>query len=483
MPINIKTNQLSKEYNERIAWMMGVRQFGISRSDELTQLIIELRDEFNAIPKKERSGQNAKSILKQIDLLQEEAKLLGSKELIGKDKKKNKDDEPDFELWNLMDLAKWPKSDTTRYGLFVPDPSNETKEDAGTPAKGISYEDWRALPPKQREATERRAKSYSPFRFLGSASYQVPPTGTASSAGSGWTAGTTPPFTSGGGGSGGGGGTGTSTAGTGGTGGGTSGTASSAGTTPPTRDWLKDLRRIKAEKNELDRLRMIRAYESRYGALSAMTRRALVRGFEWGGEILGFRTGGRIPGYGGGDRVPAFLERGEFVVRKEVAKGLMPELQELNRSGLDRKNSLLFGKEGFREIIGGGHETDYTSIFGEKGKKTLAMGKGNEKSRNRRTMEGYRIAEGNLVSVLGHGRGTWTTFPGLRGVATEKLLGSSQDYTRVLSDASISRSNILSDQNNRLVYKWLGGDIQKRLEKAYRIQNYNWCFGKLLEGI
>ena len=62
-------------------------------------------------------------------------------------------------------------------------------------------------------------------------------------------------------------------------------------------------------------------------------------------------TGGHIPGYGGGDRVPAFLERGEFVVRKEVAKEYLPELQGLNRSGLGLKNSLLFGEEGFRELL------------------------------------------------------------------------------------------------------------------------------------
>ena len=38
----------------------------------------------------------------------------------------------------------------------------------------------------------------------------------------------------------------------------------------------------------------------------------------------------------------------------EAAKDYVPELQELNRSGLDLKNSLLFGEEGLREIIGGG---------------------------------------------------------------------------------------------------------------------------------
>jgi hypothetical protein len=34
----------------------------------------------------------------------------------------------------------------------------------------------------------------------------------------------------------------------------------------------------------------------------------------------GHSTGGLIPGFGGGDVVPAYLEPGEFIVRKEVVR-------------------------------------------------------------------------------------------------------------------------------------------------------------------
>jgi hypothetical protein len=47
--------------------------------------------------------------------------------------------------------------------------------------------------------------------------------------------------------------------------------------------------------------------------------------------IPGFQLGGRIPGYGGGDKVPALLEKGEFVVRKEVAREYGDVLENINR--------------------------------------------------------------------------------------------------------------------------------------------------------
>ena len=97
-------------------------------------------------------------------------------------------------------------------------------------------------------------------------------------------------------------------------------------------------------------------------------------------------TGGHIPGYGGGDTVPAFLERGEFVVRKEVAKEYLPELQGLNRSGLGLKNSLLFGKEGFRELLEGedygNRRVDGRRTFGMDVGKGTARGIGVPKGRN-----------------------------------------------------------------------------------------------------
>ena len=53
-----------------------------------------------------------------------------------------------------------------------------------------------------------------------------------------------------------------------------------------------------------------------------------------GGRIQRFQTGGHIPGYGGGDRVPAMLEKGEFIVRKEVAREYLPELKKMNQDGI-----------------------------------------------------------------------------------------------------------------------------------------------------
>ena len=52
------------------------------------------------------------------------------------------------------------------------------------------------------------------------------------------------------------------------------------------------------------------------------------------GQIQRFQTGGHIPGYGGGDRVPAMLEKGEFIVRKEVAREYLPELKKMNQGGI-----------------------------------------------------------------------------------------------------------------------------------------------------
>lgn len=56
-------------------------------------------------------------------------------------------------------------------------------------------------------------------------------------------------------------------------------------------------------------------------------------------EVKGFNEGGIIPGYGGGDIVPAYLEPGEFVIRKEVTRENKAFLENIN-SGKYRKFQL-----------------------------------------------------------------------------------------------------------------------------------------------
>ena len=99
-----------------------------------------------------------------------------------------------------------------------------------------------------------------------------------------------------------------------------------------TNDWVKDLKQIIKEKDFLQRRYLIRTYELRYPdrKFDSMTKRELLKGFASDGEVKRFQTGGRVPGYGGGDRVPALLEGGEFVIRKEIARKFLPELQGLN---------------------------------------------------------------------------------------------------------------------------------------------------------
>ena len=45
-----------------------------------------------------------------------------------------------------------------------------------------------------------------------------------------------------------------------------------------------------------------------------------------GGEVQKYREGGQLPGYGGGDKVKAYLEAGEFVVRKEAVQAYGTQL-------------------------------------------------------------------------------------------------------------------------------------------------------------
>ena len=103
----------------------------------------------------------------------------------------------------------------------------------------------------------------------------------------------------------------------------------------------------------------------------------------------------------------------------------------------------------------------------------LATGKDNRKSRNRRAEEGSNVEANGLVSVLEQRSDISLSPHSLRDMVSEKLLGGDQDRTDVLSNASIFRSRILSDQNDSMAYKWLGGDIQKRVEKAFSIQNHD----------
>ena len=58
----------------------------------------------------------------------------------------------------------------------------------------------------------------------------------------------------------------------------------------------------------------------------------------------------------------------------------------------------------------------------------------------------------DLVSVLGETRGSFFS----RCMVAEKLLGSNQDYTNVLSDAFIASSHRLSNQGMDMVYRFDG---------------------------
>ena len=80
---------------------------------------------------------------------------------------------------------------------------------------------------------------------------------------------------------------------------------------------------IQNEPNPTRKLHLLDVYERKYGKASSMLKGSL--------GIPGFQTGGKVHGYGGGDRVPAFLEKGEFVIRKEVAREYEDELEGLNR--------------------------------------------------------------------------------------------------------------------------------------------------------
>ena len=51
----------------------------------------------------------------------------------------------------------------------------------------------------------------------------------------------------------------------------------------------------------------------------------------YGPAPQGFSQGGWVPGTGSGDTVPAYLEPGEFVIRKRSAKKLGPRLNALNK--------------------------------------------------------------------------------------------------------------------------------------------------------
>lgn len=93
------------------------------------------------------------------------------------------------------------------------------------------------------------------------------------------------------------------------------------------------------------------------------------------------QAGGKIPGYGGGDIVPAFLEPGEFVVRKEAVKKYFPLLRAINEfklpgfqnGGLVQDPKLLFKKIGEKELVfpnywGAFHVNILGDFFDEKSK-------------------------------------------------------------------------------------------------------------------
>jgi hypothetical protein len=87
------------------------------------------------------------------------------------------------------------------------------------------------------------------------------------------------------------------------------------------RGWLNDWESIQTETDPLIKLNRVQAFERNHFILSRESKRAL--------GVKGYQFGGHIPGYGGGDRVPTFLERGEFVVRKEAAREFLPELSRV----------------------------------------------------------------------------------------------------------------------------------------------------------
>ena len=91
---------------------------------------------------------------------------------------------------------------------------------------------------------------------------------------------------------------------------------------------------------------------------------------------------------------------------KEVAKNYVPELQELNRSGLGLKNSLLFGEEGFRELLeGGGYgRNDSRTSGAEEGDSGQNGGRGIEE-------DAGRFQKKTKGSILGGGRANMQRTP------------------------------------------------------------------------
>lgn len=107
-------------------------------------------------------------------------------------------------------------------------------------------------------------------------------------------------------------------------------------------------------------------------------------GFDIGWKIGGggkkpdyMATGGAVGGSGNGDTVPAMLTPGEFVIRKDVAKNLMPFLSMLNAGGIDPRNlwgtpiskAQIGGKSVLGELLGIPNDANRMSLMGTTGGK------------------------------------------------------------------------------------------------------------------
>jgi len=109
------------------------------------------------------------------------------------------------------------------------------------------------------------------------------------------------------------------------------------------------------------------------------------------------------------------LEKGEFVVRKEVAKEFLPELQGLNWYGLNLGKSLFFGE----------HLPGLTGM--NNGDKLLQGGENNEYDRNSRKVHGssgeWTSNESTTITPRNDGRGNKGTHGEILGLADREIQG------------------------------------------------------------